>query len=292
MDVRLFLSTLASADAHRAATRGLLVACVTGYVLTLVVLAAAGAGLSRWFFALLVWTLLVYMPLRIGLEAMQTAAPALRRRLVARAAGQSDRYAGRASIELLVDGLFTDAVVMPRIATPAQRDKAKAGAVAVLTQLAGLDAAGMHDATARCLATVERWMADLSGWSAAHAPANIQARWSDLRALAGLIGTTKIIVAAYRDRLGRPFAAGAVDGEGAEAYLDTCLDFCDRLAIDVDVARWEELPLELGVDPERRDALRAAWRAYHNVPPPAAAQRQGFVDAVLDPGSRIQDRGS
>jgi hypothetical protein len=277
MGLRLFLSSLGSADARRGAARALLAVCAAGYVLTLMLMAAAGAGLSRWFFVLLVWALMVYVPLRIGLEAMQSIAPAMRARLVAQAGGRADRYGTRASIELLVDGLFADAVIMPRIATPTQSSKAREGAVAILLR----DAGGIPIAVGRCLATVEQWMTDITDWSAHHAPANIQARWADLRALTGLIAATKVLVAAHGDRLGRSFDAGALDGDAADVYLDTCLDSCDRLALEFDVAPWDAGPLALDVDRARRNTLRDAWKAFHDVPSPAVAQRQAFVDAVL-----------
>lgn len=281
VSLQLFLSTLGSADARRRVARVLLVACAVGYGLTLAVMAAAGDGLERWLFALLVWALLVFVPLRIVLEALQTVAPAIRRRLVVQTGRRANRYANRASVDLVVDGLFADTVVMPRIATPAQGSKAREGAAAVLLRAGGDDAAGVHVAAVRCLAAVERWMAAASDWSATQAPANIQARWSDVRALTGLTAATKVLVAAYRDRHGRPFAAGALDGGTADAFLDACLDFCDRLALEVDVARWDEVPLELTVDDRRRAALRTAWTAFHDTPSPAVARRQAFVDAVL-----------
>lgn len=279
--LQLFLSTLGSADARRGAARVLLIACAAGYGLTLAVMATAGTGLGRWFFALLVWALLVFVPLRIALEALQTIAPAIRRRLVAQTGRRANRYATRASLELVVDGLFADDVVMPRIATPAQAQKAREGTVAVLLRTGGDDAAGIHTAAVRCVAAVERWMVDASNRSAREAAANVQARWADIRALTGLAVATKMLVAAYRDRHGRPFAAGALDGETADAYLDTCLDFCDRLALEVDVARWDAIPLELNVDKRRCTALRAAWTAFHDTPSPAVAKRRAFVDAVL-----------
>jgi len=54
-----------------------------GYLVTLGTMAASGAGLRRWFFALLVWAVVVYIPLRIVLEAIYSLAPALRTKLIA-----------------------------------------------------------------------------------------------------------------------------------------------------------------------------------------------------------------
>ncbi|MGH2399504.1 MAG: hypothetical protein ACRDF6_06630, partial [bacterium] len=118
MDLRLILSRLASAETRAAAGRGLAIVCAIGFVLTVIVLVAAGGRADQWFFILLVWALFVYVPLRILLEAAQTLAPGLRRRLVAHASTQSERYASRSGIELMVDGLFEREVVMPRITTP------------------------------------------------------------------------------------------------------------------------------------------------------------------------------
>src|SRR2546426_2559134 len=83
MTLRRLLSNLGDAEARRRAARTLAVLCAIGYALTIVVMAGSGAGLRRWFFALLVWGALIYTPLHILLEAFQTIAPTIRQRLIA-----------------------------------------------------------------------------------------------------------------------------------------------------------------------------------------------------------------
>lgn len=284
MNVRLLVSTLAAAGTRQAAARALGVLCILGYAGTLVFMAASGAGLRRWFFALLVWGALVYIPLRILLEVFQTVAPEMRRKMFAQAATRPNRYGSRPSMELMVDGLFARTVVMPRIATPAQAAKAREGAVALLIG-ANREDGGVHRAAGRCLAGVERWSGDAAAWAAVQAPENIQARWADVRALAGLAAAAKVLIAAYEDRSGRGFTAGSADGAAAAAYLDACLDLCDQLALEVDVVSWSEPGLDLDVDPALRDRIRAAWKSFSETPSPALDERRAFVDAVLAPAT-------
>src|SRR5216117_1966377 len=123
--LRRLLSTLGDTETRRRAARSLAVLCGIGYALTIVVMAGTGLGLRRWFFALLVWGALIYIPLRILLEAFQTIAPAMRQRLIAQTATRPDRYASRAAIELVVDGLLGRSVIMPRIATPVAGEGAR-----------------------------------------------------------------------------------------------------------------------------------------------------------------------
>ena len=278
--LRRLLSTLGDTETRRRAARALAVLCGIGYALTVVVMAGTGVGLRRWFFALLVWGAIIYIPLRILLEAFQTIAPAMRQRLIAQTATRPDRYASRAAIELVVDGLLGRSVIMPRIATPVQQAKAREGAVAVLERVGGrsadIAAAALHG-----LAAVERWVTHLASWSQAAAAGNIQARWADVRALVGLAVATEVLIAAYEDGTGNRFAPGSLHGGAAVAYLETCLDFCDQLALDVDTVPWTEPGLRLDVDPSLRDQTRAVWKAFSETPSPALAARKAFVDTVL-----------
>src|SRR5207244_2410648 len=106
--------------------------------------------------------------------AIQTLAPAMRQRLIAQTATRPDRYASRAAIELVVDGLLGRSVIMPRIATPVQQAKAREGAVAVLERVGGrsadIAAAALHG-----LAAVERWAIWRPAWISA-----ISWRWMSI----------------------------------------------------------------------------------------------------------------
>jgi hypothetical protein len=281
MVFRRLLSTLTDAASRQATTRALGVICVVGYIVTLGRMAASGAGLHRWFFALLVWGLLVYAPLRIGLEAVHTLAPAIRRKLIAQTATRSDRYASRGAIELVVDGLIADVVVMPRIATPAQHGKVKDGAVAILTRAHEGGDAAIARAAQRCLAAVERWVSQTASWSTAQAAHNIQARWAAVRALAALAGVTRVLIAAFEDRSEHKFSAGPLDGARVVAYLEVCFDFCDQLALEVDIVPWTEPALHLDIAPALRERIWDAWKNYADTPSPALTARETFVELVL-----------
>lgn len=281
MLLRRLLSTLASAEVRRDAARTLAVLCAVGFVLTLMLMAVSGAGLRRWVFVLLVWGALIYAPLRILLEAFQSIAPSMRRRLIEQTAARDDRYASRPAIELVVDGLFADGVVMPRIATPVQSAKAKAGAVAVLVTARQDDGAAVARAAQCCLATVEHWVTQLASW-ATQAPANIQARWADARALAGLAAVTTVLIAAYEDRSGHQFAAAGVIGKAANAYLNACLDYCDEMALEVNAVPWTEPALHLGIDVHLCEQTRAAWKTFSETPAPALDARAAFVQAAFN----------
>lgn len=279
MNIRVALSKLASAEARQTAGRLLLYACAAGFLLTLTVMVATGVGVRRWFFALLAWTLFVYLPVRILLEAFQTIALGVHRHLVMEAAGQPDRYRNQSFVDLIVADLFEREVVMPRIAKPSQGAKAREVAVAVLLRASRKDGARLRETAIRSLAAVEMWIIDLADWSARLVPNNIQARWADLRALASLAALTKILIAAYQDQSGDAFATPGMDGT-ADGYLDACLDYCDQLALEVTVAPWTEPSLPLTVPRQQSDLLRQRWRTFCETASPAREAREAFVNAV------------
>jgi len=284
MDVRLLISRLASPNTREAAARALALVTAAGFVLTMVVLLASGGGADQWFFVLLVWALFVYVPLRILLEAAQTLGPALRRRLAASAAGRADRYGTRPEIELMVDALLDRHVVMPRIATPVQKGKARDGAVAVLVE-AGPDDAGLRRAAGTCLGVVDRWVTILGRW-AADEGRSIQARWGDVRALAAMAAMTRVLLAAYTDRTATTFELGDGQLSDPEEFLDACLDYCDDLALEVDVRAWREPPCGDMLAQTQTDEIRRAWKRFVETGAPALEARTGFVTALFTASSR------
>ena len=279
------VSRLASADARRSAARALAVLTAAGFILTLIVLAASGGALDQWLFVLLVWALFVYVPLRILLEAAQTLAPALRRRLGAEVHRGGRRGAARPEIELTVDTLFEREVVMPRITTPREAGKARDGATAVLVRT-GTDDGALRGAAGDCLAAIDRWVSSAARWAERDAGQNIQARWGEVRALAAMAAMTKILIASYEDRAATAFAQGNGPLSDPGNFLDACLDYCDDLALEVDVRAWDEPPLRLPLPDDRAEQIRSAWRAYAETGAPALEARAGFVDALLNPSSR------
>jgi hypothetical protein len=289
MGVRLLISRLASAQTRGSASRGLAVLCGLGCLITIIVLAAQDS-LDRWFFALLVWALLVYVPLRIALEAVGTLAPALRRRLAGEAGRDPGRFSAAAGAELTVDRLFEREVVMPRITTPVQREKARDGALAVLLAMRGR-AGELPAVVAIALGCLDRWVADIGPWAQHEAGQNIQARWREVRALAAMAAMTKILVAV--DAASADDSRGSVrpaDPSGPRAlapgrvraqFLDACLDYCDDVALEVDVRLWDEPPLDVHVNAERAVAIRDAWRTYAETGAPALEPRKALIDLLV-----------
>jgi len=285
MGLRLLISRLASADVRRSAARALALLTVAGFILTMIVLAASGRALNLWLFVLLVWALFIYIPLRILLEAAQTLAPALRQRLGAEGHRGARRRAIRPEIELTVDTLLELEVVMPRIATPREAGKARDGASAVLVR-AGADDGALRSAAGDCLAAVDRWVSAMARWAERDTGQNIQARWSEVRALAGLAAMTKVLIAAYEDRAAAAFTQGNGPLSDPAGFLDACLDYCDDLALDVEVRRWDEPALGLPLPEVQAEQIHAAWRTYTETGAPALEARMGFVDTLLSPSSR------
>lgn len=253
--------------------------CAIGFLLTMIMLTAAGGRTDQWFFVLLVWALFVYVPLRILLEAAQTLAPSLRRRLVAQTASVPERYASRSGIELMVDGLFEREVVMPRITTPIQRAKAKDGAIAVLAK-AEEARNGLGGAAGDCLASVEEWVTALGARAAAEGQ-SIQARWGEVRALAALAAMTKVLIAAHEDRGGAPLGSGNGQMGDAASLLDACLDYCDDLALEADVVPWEERPVTSPLRLGRAQELRSAWTSFVETGAPALEARENFIKLLF-----------
>ncbi|HEY6102167.1 MAG TPA: hypothetical protein VI007_02955 [bacterium] len=280
MGLRLFISRLASAQTRGAAARGLATLCGAGLLITIIVLAARGA-LERWFFALLVWALLVYVPLRIALEAAGTLAPALRRRLAVEAVRNTGRFSATAGTELTVDRLLDREVVMPRIATPLQREKAREGALAVLLAMRG-KAGGLPATVVTALGCLHHWVTDIGPWAQREAGQNIQIRWREVRALAAMAAMTKILLAAD-DAAADDRRGSAGEMRKRVEFLDACLDYCDDLALEVDVRLWDEPVLPPRITVERAAAIRDAWRVYAETGAPALESRKAFLDLLLQP---------
>lgn len=282
MNLRLALSALASPSARESAARWLLAVCVAGYVVTLAILWARGAGPQRWFFALLAWALFVYVPVRIVLETLQTIGPAMRQTLTDQVAKRPDRYANRGSIELLVERFYRARVVMPRIARPVEGVRARAGASAVLVRVDRRNAVPLPEVLTRSLATIDTWVHDLAIQFGREGTGNIQARWASVRSMTALAALTKVLLAATEDR-GEPPPATDLPPRLADEYLDACLDYCDDLALQVDVVPWTEPPLDLGVPLDIMTTVRDRWLRYCEIDPPAVDARTAFVEALAGP---------
>ncbi len=282
MSIRYWLSRLGEARHRRTAIRWLLILTLGGFGLTMFVLIATGRGTGRWFFALAVWLALIFIPLWLVTQVFQTLGPSLHRRLTARLTGREDRYRHPSTVTLIVEDLFERQVVMPRIATPVTAQKARQAAVALVVRAnrQGDALETLRSSLTRCLVEVEAWARDVGGWAAAAAPENIQARWETVRALAALAALSKTLVAVYEDRAGGTLWPH-LDGRSLHMFLDSTLDFCDDLAIQVEVGAWEEPPLDLPPDPAAPAQIRQAWQHYADTPEPAPTALEAFLAVVL-----------
>lgn len=286
MSIRFWLSRLGEARHRRTAVRWLLILTLGGFGLTVLAQIASGRGTGGWFFALAVWLALIFIPLWLLTQVFQTLGPTLRHRLSAGLAGREDRYRHQSTVTLIVEDLLERQVVMPRIATPVATQKARDAAVALVVRAnrQGDALKTLRSSLTRCLVGVEAWARDVGGWAAAAAPENIQARWETVRALAALAALSKTLVAVYEDRAGRNLWPH-LDGRSLHLFLDNTLDFCDELALQVEIPSWEEpqldLPPDLAPDAATAAQIRQAWQHYADTPEPAPTALEAFLAVVL-----------
>jgi hypothetical protein len=282
-DLRLILSHLADSDARQGAARWLLVLCTVGFVVTLVILRTLGYGLERWAFVLLVWGVLIFLPLRIFLESMQTLGLGMRRVVADRAAADPQRYEDPALLPVAVRTLARRAVRLPRICLPPHAQQAREAAVAILSQTrARRDGAGrLRLAIRTLLAAVAQESEAASTAATGVAAENIQARWEGARALGTLGVLVSILTEAYEDRWGAPPDVPELGGRPITDYLDAVLDYCDEAALQVDVLPWADPPLETMLSNAQIEEVRATWRSFLAAGLPAPRALAAFVAAVL-----------
>jgi len=255
---------------------------LAGFAVTMLFMAATGRGTDRWFFFLMVWLVLIFIPLWLVIAALESMGPALRHRAARRLRARGGGYASATGAAVLVEDVFAREVVMPRIATPLQAERAREAAVALvlLARRRPLPEEALRHALGRCLGCVEAWMRDLGAWAAATTPGDIQARWAMVRGLAALAALSRALVAVYEDSSGRALQPDP-GGRTPQAFLDAVMDYCDELALRVEVVPWAEPPLRPPADPEEVEMLRQAWQGYAAAPGQAPAALQAFLDAAL-----------
>ncbi|MDQ7849117.1 MAG: hypothetical protein RB148_02420 [Armatimonadota bacterium] len=254
---------------------------LAGFALTMLFLAATGRGTEGWFFVLVVWMVLVFVPLWLVVAAFESIGPALRGRAAQRLRTRQEGYGSASEASVLVEDVFAREVVMPRIATPLQVKRAQEAAVALLllARRHPLRQEALQRALDRCLGCLEAWTRDLGGWAATSAAGDIQGRWAAVRALSALAALSRVLVALCEDRSGRSWPGPG--GSTSRAFLDAILDYCDELALQVDVVPWAEPPLRLNTDPQYVEQLRRAWQGYASAPQPSPAALQAFLSAAL-----------
>lgn len=284
MDPRLMLSHLADAAARAAAARWLLALCLIGFALTLAGLSAFGYGLNRWIFVLLVWTALVFVPLRILLESLQTVGIAARRTVADRIATDPRRYDDPALLPFAIRALFDREVILPRICKPQHGHQARESAAAIIVGTSGRPQAAEEfiGVIRILLAASSHEAAALSTAATGSAADNIQARWEGARALGALVTLVRLLGAAYSDRWGALPAVLGLESRTLRDYLDALLDYCDEAALQVDALPWTEPPLAVEVPAARLDEIRDAWRRFLAAGTPAPRALAAFVGAVVE----------
>ncbi|MDR7544647.1 MAG: hypothetical protein QN120_10430 [Armatimonadota bacterium] len=282
IDLRVAFSALAEASARRSASRWLLGLCALGFLASLVALAGLGYGLDRWVFVLLVWVALVFLPLRIVLEASQTLAAGTQRAVAARIVADPARYDRAAALPVIVRALAVQAA-LPRICKPQHRRSAIEAAIAIITRANARPAPQvvLRAVIGRLVAAAAREASALSAAVAGAAAVDIQARWERARALGALGGLAALLGAVYADRWGDPPSVEELDGRGLAEYLGAVMDYCDEAALKVDALPWTEPPVTVGPDAAAIGAIRATWSAFLAAGWPAPRALAAFVDAVL-----------
>ncbi|HET8678705.1 MAG TPA: hypothetical protein VFM39_01195 [bacterium] len=283
VDIRILLGRFADDASRRALARGLLIVCVIGFAASIAVLAVLGYGTDRWMFVLVVWTVFLFIPLRIAIETLQTVGLRLRDAALEHITSDPRRYDRPEALALLIEHLFIRHATLPRIAKPAQGQKAREAAAAILRRVgsAGGAAEQLRAAIRAALAAAEVEAVALSASASGPGAEDIQSRWEGARALGALGALIQVLTAAHRDRWGDPPSPPELDGRALTEYVEAVLDYCDEAALNVDAVPWTE-PL-LRSSPHAADAeeIRASWRAFVVAGTPSPRALQGFLTTVL-----------
>jgi len=288
LNVRLLASRLAEGGVRDALGRYLLVACVAGFAVSLVLLRMLGYGLDRWVFILIVWAVLIFIPLRIVVEALRPFGARMHRRVADSLVGDPRRFERPELLPIVVGDIAAREVTMPRFTKPEHSLKAREAAVAILrhTMTGPHAAARLRDAIRAALAAAATEALAVSASATGVAADPIQARWDGARALGALTALVAVLSASYRDRWGALPDLPELDGRPLRDYLDAAFDYCDEAALQVDALPWTEPPLGSSLDPRAIDDVRAAWRTFLAAGTPSPRALEAMVNVVVTPGAR------
>jgi len=257
--------------------------CTLGFVASLAALTILGYGADRWFFVLIVWAVFVFIPLRIGIEALQTVGLRIRQATVDQIAADPRRYERPELLPFLVQHFFVRHSTMPRIAKPAHAHKAREAAAAIVGRAgsgggAARVIAGVIRAT---LAAAELEAVALSASASGPDAGDIQSRWEGARALGALGALIQMLAAAHRDRWGALPPLPELGGRELADYIEAAMDFCDEAALKVDALPWTEPLLRASPHAAGAETVRGTWRAFVNAGTPSPRALQGFLETVL-----------
>lgn len=280
--MHLHLARLADPSARATAARWLLAGCALGFAITLVGLALTHQAGARWLFALVVWSTLVYLPLRLLMEAVGSLAPGLRRAVAARVAADPDRYRRPAWRELMVGDLYAREVVLPRIAHPVQARQIREAAVEIIGRAMGRPEprAAVRDVIRGLVAAIGHAGPALSARATGAAAAPIQARWEDARALGALAGLARLLAAAHTDQWDVPPEIPELGGRALSVYLEAAVDYCDEAALEVEAVPWTEPSLSSSEDAADAGTVWARWTAFVAAGSPAPRALAALLEVL------------
>ncbi|MCS7173736.1 MAG: hypothetical protein N0A24_10290 [Armatimonadetes bacterium] len=247
-----FLHRLSTPEGRRRTDRWLVVACAVGFGFSVLTF-----GWDRWFFLLMVWAGVVYIPLRLALEWLGSRGRLQRQRYRAHL---PDRVTP-SNFSVAAQALWDREVLLPRIVSPPIAERAQMAVVTLGRWALTRDPSGegVRRLAVRLASAADGWMAELSAaWpEEAH---SIQARWRDVRLLSALLATTRVLACLYEEIARQPFYGPGIDAQTLREFVDRSLDFLDLAALDPDLPTWRGGLLGLWT-PEAR-TVRERWEAY------------------------------
>ncbi len=267
-----FLHRLSTAEGRRRAQRWLLVGCVAGFGLSGVVF-----GWDRWFFLLMLWTGVVYLPLRLAVEWLGGSGRKQRQRY---RVALPDRITP-ANLPVAAQALLDREVLMPRIVTLPFVEKVHEAVVGLGRWILRKDPSGegIRKVAVRLAAAADGWMAELgNAWQHEIEVQSIQARWRDIRLLAALLATTQVLAALYEEVAREPFHGPGVGAEALRTFVGRSLDFLDRAALEPDLPAWDGTLL--GIWTPEANELRERWTAFCELPGPAPRRLEALLEVL------------
>jgi len=289
MNPRYALSALGRPAARRAFGRTWMWVCAAGALVTIL-----AVGPRHAFFAVVVWAVCIFAPVRIAVEVLHSRGPVMRRELMRSIAERDDRYAGPDRVALMVEALFAKEVLLPRLAPPDLRDKV-IDAAARVSQSVQRDRGGppaVLRAATVCAALLRRWTDAIAAGESGTPPGaadgagprtlwdsqtSVQDQWGTLRAVAGLAALTKTLIAVYEDSAGVPSEYGA----SVRALSEAAMDYVDQVGLRLDGPAWDvEGPAFQALPPAQLNRLAETWTTFCAAPAPAPRRLRAFVEAV------------